>query len=98
MPARHGGRRHYQQVTGAAGEVYQYPACRAPLDVGLHPRIVRDFSPDGDERIPETLTGQVLPDLAQIARVKPGARSPSGGDHAITGIRAASWARATTSA
>ena len=63
---------HYQQVTGAAGEVYQYPACRAPLDVGLHPRIVRDFSPDGDERIPETLTGQVLPDLAQIARVKPG--------------------------
>jgi hypothetical protein len=63
---------HDQQVTGVAGEVYQDPACRASLYVGLHHRIVRDFSPDGDERIPETLAGHVLPDLAQIARVRPG--------------------------
>src|SRR6266704_4115058 len=63
---------HYQQVTRAAGDADQDPACRASLHVRLHPRIVRDVSPDCDERIPETLAGHILPDLAQIARMKPG--------------------------
>ena len=63
---------HYQQVTRAAGDAYEDPACRASLHVRLHPRIVRDVSPDCDERIPETLAGHILPDLAQIARMKPG--------------------------
>ena len=63
---------HYQQVTRAAGDADQDPACRASLHVRLHPRIVRDLSPDCDERTPESLAGHVLPGLAQIARVQPG--------------------------
>ena len=59
---------HYQQVTRAAGSAYENPACRASLYARLHHRIVRDLSPHCDERIPETLAGHVLPDLAQIAR------------------------------
>jgi hypothetical protein len=72
---------HYQQVARAAGEAYQDPASRAPLHVGLHHRIIRDFSPHCDERIPETLAGHVLPDLAQVARVKPGACALTLGRH-----------------
>ena len=64
---------HYQQVSRAAGDTYEDPARRASLYVRLHHRIVRDLSPDCDKRIPETLAGHVLPDLAQIARrSKPG--------------------------
>jgi hypothetical protein len=72
---------HYQQVTRAAGDAYQDPACRASLHVRLHPRIVRDLSPNGDERIPQTLAGHVLPNLAQIARVKPGGGAITLGRH-----------------
>ncbi len=64
---------HHQQVTGAAGNPDEDPACRAPLDMRLHHRIIGDFSPGGGERIPQTLAGGVVPDLAQVARrLKPG--------------------------
>jgi hypothetical protein len=64
---------HDQQVTTAAGEAYQDPACRAAFHMRLHHRIIRNFTPHCDERIPETLPGHLLPDLAQIARrTKPG--------------------------
>lgn len=64
---------HHQQVTRAAGNAYQDPACRASLYMRLHHRIVRDFSPDCGERIPETPAGHVLPELAQVARrLRPG--------------------------
>ena len=57
-----------QQVIRAAGDTDQDPASLAPLHVRLHQWIVRDFSPDRDERIPEPLGGGVPPCLAQIAR------------------------------
>jgi hypothetical protein len=64
---------HDQHVTRAAGNADEDPAGRASLYVRLHLRIVRDLSPDRDERIPEPLAGHVLPDLAQIARgLRPG--------------------------
>lgn len=59
---------HDQQVTRAAGNTDQDPASRAPMYERPHQRIVRDLSPDCDERIPETLAGGVSPYLAQIAR------------------------------
>jgi hypothetical protein len=59
---------HHQQVTRAAGEAYQDPASRAAFHVRLHQRIIRDFSPHRDERIPQTLAGHVPPDPAQLAR------------------------------
>jgi hypothetical protein len=57
-----------QHIAGAAGEVHQYPACRAPFYVRLYQRIVGDFAPHCDERVVEPLAGEVLPLLAQIAR------------------------------
>lgn len=57
-----------QQVIRAAGDTDQDPASLAALHVRLHQWIVRDFSPDRDERIPEPLAGGVPPCLAQIAR------------------------------
>ncbi len=59
---------HDQQVTAATGETYQDPACRAAFHMRLHHRIIRNFTPHCDERIPQTLPGHLLPDLAQIAR------------------------------
>ena len=36
---------HNQHIARAAGKVHQHPAGRAPLDVRLHQRVVRDFRP-----------------------------------------------------
>jgi hypothetical protein len=55
-----------QQVIGTAGNADQDPACRTPLDLRLHHRIIGDDSPYCDERLPKTLARYVLPDLAQI--------------------------------
>ncbi len=85
---------HDEQVTTAAGKAHQDPASRAAFHMRLHHRIIRNFSPHCDERIPETLPGHLLPDLAQIARRRrpgPGAitlrRQPrnSGHQHRIMG-------------
>jgi hypothetical protein len=57
---------HDQQVTRAAGKTDQDPASRAPLHVRLHQRIVRDLSPDRDERITEPPAGGLSPFLTQI--------------------------------
>jgi hypothetical protein len=58
---------HDQQVTRAVGQTDQDPASLTPVDKRVDRRIGRDFSPDGDERIPEPLTGVVRPDAAQVA-------------------------------
>jgi hypothetical protein len=59
---------HDQQVIRMAGEAHQDPARRASLHMRLHYRIIRDLSPHCDKRIPKTLAGPIVPDLAQIAR------------------------------
>lgn len=55
-----------QQVARAAGKTDQDPAGRASLDVRFYQRIVRDLSPDCDERITQPLAGGILPGLTQI--------------------------------
>ena len=58
---------HDQQVTRAVGQTDQDPASLTPVHERVDRRIGRDFSPDGDERIPEPLPGVLRPDTAQVA-------------------------------
>jgi hypothetical protein len=59
---------HDQHIPRTAGQVHQHPACRSPLDVRLHQRIVGNLAPHRDQRVPEPLTGQVPAGLSQFAR------------------------------
>jgi hypothetical protein len=74
---------HDQQVTRAGGDIDQDPASLTPVHKRVDRRIGRDFSPDGDERIPEPLPGVLRPDAAQVAAGIPlvgqiSARGPPG--------------------
>ena len=50
------------------GQAHQHPARRTPLHVRLHSRVVGDFTPHCDKRVPETAAGEIPPFLAQISR------------------------------